>query len=160
MHLTIAYSKIKKRNLVLINNATYQRETLSERPIRQPLRSVIWVSLFAPGLWSAIWVSFLHSRSVVRVTFQSLGMSVFWVKNEVSGQWWQHAMVYVAPPWWGCVCMGVLWDSLNRNTLTPDIVTSTGDACTCNWGYPQFEKRLIMMMIPPKQQSFPFLDQG
>ena len=27
---TIAYSKIKKRNLVLINNATYQRETLSE----------------------------------------------------------------------------------------------------------------------------------
>ena len=38
MRLTIAYSKIKKRNLVLINNATYQRETLSERPIRQPLR--------------------------------------------------------------------------------------------------------------------------
>ena len=46
------------------------------------LRSVIWVSVFAPGLWSAIWVSFFHSRSVVRVTFQSLGMSVFWVKNE------------------------------------------------------------------------------
>ena len=38
MRLTIAYSKIKKRNLLLINNATYQRETLSERPIRQPLR--------------------------------------------------------------------------------------------------------------------------
>ena len=38
MRLTIAYSKIKKRNLVLINNATYQKETLSERPIRQPLR--------------------------------------------------------------------------------------------------------------------------
>ena len=37
MRLTIAYSKIKKRNLVLINNATYQGETLSERPIRQPL---------------------------------------------------------------------------------------------------------------------------
>ena len=37
MRLTSAYSKIKKRNLVLINNATYQRETLSERPIRQPL---------------------------------------------------------------------------------------------------------------------------
>ena len=37
MRLTIAYSKITKRNLVLINNATYQRETLSERPIRQPL---------------------------------------------------------------------------------------------------------------------------
>ena len=30
----------KKRNLVLINNATYQRETLSERPIRQPLSKV------------------------------------------------------------------------------------------------------------------------
>ena len=37
MRLTIAYSKIKKRNLVLIYNATYQRETLSERPIRQTL---------------------------------------------------------------------------------------------------------------------------
>ena len=37
MRLTIAYSKIKMRNLVLINNDTYQRETLSERPIRQPL---------------------------------------------------------------------------------------------------------------------------
>ena len=36
MRLTIAYSEIKKRNLVLINNDTYQRETLSERPIRQP----------------------------------------------------------------------------------------------------------------------------
>ena len=37
MRLTTAYSKIKKRNLVLINNDTYQRETLSERRIRQPL---------------------------------------------------------------------------------------------------------------------------
>ena len=38
MRLTIAYSKIKKkRNLVLITNVTYQRDTLSERPIRQPL---------------------------------------------------------------------------------------------------------------------------
>ena len=37
MRLTIAHSKIKKRNLVLINNATYQRETLSELPTRQPL---------------------------------------------------------------------------------------------------------------------------
>ena len=41
MRLTIAYSKIKKRNLVLIDNATYQRKTLSERPIRQPLSSNI-----------------------------------------------------------------------------------------------------------------------
>ena len=41
MRLTIAYSKIKKRNLVLINNDTYQRETLSERPIRQPLSVII-----------------------------------------------------------------------------------------------------------------------
>ena len=38
MRLTIAYLKIKKRTLVLINNDTYQRETLSERPIRPPLR--------------------------------------------------------------------------------------------------------------------------
>ena len=37
MRLTIAYSKIQERNLVLIYNATYQRDTLSERPIRQPL---------------------------------------------------------------------------------------------------------------------------
>ena len=37
MRLTIAYSKIRKRNLVLISNDTHQRETLSERPIRQPL---------------------------------------------------------------------------------------------------------------------------
>ena len=39
MRLTIAYSKIKKRNLVLINNDTYQRETLSERLIRQSLNT-------------------------------------------------------------------------------------------------------------------------
>ena len=38
MRLTIAYSKVKKRNLLLINNDTYQRETVSEQPIRQPLR--------------------------------------------------------------------------------------------------------------------------
>ena len=41
MRLTIAYSKIKKQNLVLINNATYQTGTLSERSIRQPLRKCI-----------------------------------------------------------------------------------------------------------------------
>ena len=40
MRLTIAYSKIKKRNLVLINNDTHQREIVSERPIRPPLRSL------------------------------------------------------------------------------------------------------------------------
>ena len=51
MRLTIVYSKIKKRNLVLINNhyaCTYQRETLSERPIRQLLRrkkSQLWLML-------------------------------------------------------------------------------------------------------------------
>ena len=39
MRLTIAYSKIKKRNIVLINNDTHQRETVSERPIRPPLKS-------------------------------------------------------------------------------------------------------------------------
>ena len=37
MRLTIAYSKIKKLNLVLINNAIHHRETLSEWPIRLPL---------------------------------------------------------------------------------------------------------------------------
>ena len=48
MRLTIAYSKIKKRNLVLINNDTYQRETLSERPIRQPLTDLILMILVSP----------------------------------------------------------------------------------------------------------------
>ena len=44
MRLTIAYCKIKKQNLVFISNDTYQRETLSERPIRQPLNnfSCLW----------------------------------------------------------------------------------------------------------------------
>ena len=39
MRLTIAYSKIKKRNLVLINNATYQRETLGRDKI------IVWFRL-------------------------------------------------------------------------------------------------------------------
>ena len=34
MYLTIAYSKIRKWNLVLINNDTHQRETVSEWPTR------------------------------------------------------------------------------------------------------------------------------
>ena len=38
MCLIIAYSKIKKQNLVLTNNDTHQRETLSEQPIRLPLK--------------------------------------------------------------------------------------------------------------------------
>ena len=45
MRFTIAYSKVKKRNLVLINNATYQRETVSERPIRRPLISNVNIGL-------------------------------------------------------------------------------------------------------------------
>ena len=45
MRLTIAYCKMKKRNLVLINNDTHQRETLSERPIRPPLTLLSKVSL-------------------------------------------------------------------------------------------------------------------
>ena len=40
MRWTIAYSKIKKRNLVLIDNDTHQRETLSERPIQPPLKCI------------------------------------------------------------------------------------------------------------------------
>ena len=47
MRLTIAYSKIKKRNLVLINNDTYQRETLSERPIRQPVTSILAIHIIS-----------------------------------------------------------------------------------------------------------------
>ena len=37
MRVTIAYSKIKKQNLVSVNSATYQREILSEWPIPVPL---------------------------------------------------------------------------------------------------------------------------
>ena len=46
MRLAIAYSKIKKRNLVLINNDTHQRETSSERPIRPPLSSSILILVY------------------------------------------------------------------------------------------------------------------
>ena len=60
MCLTIAYSKIKKKqNLVLINNATYQRETLSERPIQQTLTDCIWRELK-----DYIQVSFFTFRSL------------------------------------------------------------------------------------------------
>ena len=39
MRVIIAYSKIKKKKAKSsVDNATYQRETLSERPIRLPLR--------------------------------------------------------------------------------------------------------------------------
>ena len=47
MRLTVAYSKIKKRNLVLINNDTHQRETLSERSIRPPLTVVRLLYLYS-----------------------------------------------------------------------------------------------------------------
>ena len=33
---------MKKQNLLLINNDTYQRETFSERPSRQPLNMLKW----------------------------------------------------------------------------------------------------------------------
>ena len=55
MRLTIAYSKIKKPNLELINNDTYQRETLSERPIRQPLTLVL-PSLFSVTQFTKEWL--------------------------------------------------------------------------------------------------------
>ena len=62
MRLTIAYSKIKKRNLVLNNNDTYQRETLSERPIRQPLRADKWepimISLWRESLKPTLYFEF------------------------------------------------------------------------------------------------------
>ena len=73
MRLTIAYSKIKKRNLVLINNATYQRETLSERPIRQPLK-VLGCSIHSEegDLYREINTSFTewHHRHSTTIQFQ------------------------------------------------------------------------------------------
>ena len=64
MRLTIAYSKIKKRNLVLINNDTHQRETLSDRPIRPPLKS---------ACVKAIWDLFpQNERQVTKIHFQDM----------------------------------------------------------------------------------------
>ena len=64
MRLTIAYSKIKKRNLVLINNDTHQRETLSERPIRPPL------SMAMSPLPSLVRIqSYLRSMSLITQVF-------------------------------------------------------------------------------------------
>ena len=83
MRLTIAYSEIKKRNLMLINNATYQRETLSERPIRQPLTVVCsyWLLLayersrvWFPGPLGALCVNFSSSTQ-----FSSLKL---WCRGE------------------------------------------------------------------------------
>ena len=71
MRLTIAYSKIKKRNLVLINNDIYQ-ETLSERPIRQPLNySNMWPNPTKPGTSrkTCFWVN-SHKRWLAQNYFQ------------------------------------------------------------------------------------------
>ena len=65
MLLTIAYTKIKKRNLVLNNNATYQRETLSERPIRQPLKSSTISSSMGPtNNWPDVVPSYGGTRAM------------------------------------------------------------------------------------------------
>ena len=44
--------------------------------------SVIWVSLFAPGLWSAIWVSFFSQQVSGKGYLSVLGHVSVWVKNE------------------------------------------------------------------------------
>ena len=64
MRLTIAYFKIKKRNLVLINDGTHLRETLSERPIRLPLKEFIEVSLL---LFSAFFICVLMPKIVTNL---------------------------------------------------------------------------------------------
>ena len=96
MRLTIAYSKIKKRNLVLINNDTHQRETVSERPIRPPL-SYSWLAikgvegsdckprirekLILQRLWSS--KKYYHFTKMVILTFTLiitfLVLPKFWV---------------------------------------------------------------------------------
>ena len=102
MRLTIAYSKINKRNLVLINNDTHQRETLSERPIRPPLnprlhqsaaprkpRSSQWLCSWTPsqglGLWTpSVEASIAASRSNVEsprkfyIMFNALRQQEIW----------------------------------------------------------------------------------
>ena len=95
MGLTIAYSKIKKRNLVLINNDTYQRETVSERPIRPPLMlSAHWLQFTSRsgqhflkiqratsrtniGLFVLIWIHHLYISPGHRGIFFRGGKVIF-----------------------------------------------------------------------------------
>ena len=72
MRLTIAYSQIKKRNLVLINNATYQRETLSERSIRQPL------STCRSPTTKYVSYAFLSLTDSMHITFLCSDQSIIW----------------------------------------------------------------------------------
>ena len=68
MRLTIAYYKITKQNLVLINNDTYQRETLSERPIRQPLMSIPKMKKVLTCVWNQLLVDWRHLAQNVKNT--------------------------------------------------------------------------------------------
>ena len=51
---------------MLINNATYQRETLSERPIRQTLRVVEWVT---HSVKASLWCVTLLINTIFRFFF-------------------------------------------------------------------------------------------
>ena len=109
MHLTIAYSKIKKRNLVLINNDTHQRETLSERPIRPPLSGnpgqnadfEIFIFCIMSSLWlySAIAplvlfcncpISFSLCYAIACIQLPKLHVLGSWIiAHDFAYKWWQ-----------------------------------------------------------------------
>ena len=93
MRLTIAYSKIKKRNLVLINNATYKRETLSERPIRQPL-SLLYNYLSKTPLYEIMLISVYEMRQIY---FYTTAMLLLCLHKCLANSWLEQ---------WEC-----LWES-------------------------------------------------
>ena len=93
MRLTIAYSKIKKRNLVFINNDTYQRETLAERPIRQPLTRGAAAPLNFIPLWDV--TAYFISGRTETCAFLSVHVKIHvWLKAR-SKRW--------------CPCRDTLW---------------------------------------------------
>ena len=81
MRLTIAYSKIKKRNLVLINNDTHQRETVSERPIRSPLK-IQTVTL----IWETYQTQVSYKNTFIRQRRCFIERSCFYCENYWSNE--------------------------------------------------------------------------
>ena len=110
MRLTIAYSKIKKRNLVLINNDTHQRETVSERPIRPPLIWFIQKSSFTfqfppPSLTSTIlfWhgAQILVFISCLWYAGHNLLVAIFIAKTDIE----ENCIAWYSFVWKKCIAL-------------------------------------------------------
>ena len=93
MHLTIAYSKIKKRNLVLIINATYQRETLSERPIWQPLSilTAIYHTIYCTIVSYSVAKTWECQTSVKLRSVKLQQICIFACSN--AGKWFSNSLI-------------------------------------------------------------------